>query len=281
MTIELDEGDPINAAPWYQDGLTQTELNAIHLLREIADPNNITVEAWLAMPAFRSSIEPSDINALESLITVKRINRIAFWYTMLHPTIKTGIYDDWTHIIAALPGSITQGGETSPQPRIIRQLLNPDTVSMELDNLTLTSGQTIQLAIIRTTAGDANSMQRLKDAITRADERSTAPFPQPHVALLFAQWPAESPIGGQFHHSSITISHRFDVGLGSPDGRNADHLMQSLVTRYYPSATSEPEPGQQEPIVPTITPTITPTINWLDLLPATLAPAPTVNPEGG
>ena len=200
---------------------------------------------------------------------------------MLHPTIKNGIYDDWTHIIAALPGSITQGGETSPQPRIISQLLNPAVVSMELDTLTLTSGDTIQLAIIRTTTGDENSMQRLKDAITHADNTSTVPFPQPHVVLLFAQWPAESPIGGQFHNSSITISHRFDVGLGSPDRKNAEHLMQRLITRYYPSATFEAEPSQEQTIVPTVAPTITPTINWLDLLPPTLTPVPTNNPETG
>ena len=53
ITIELDEDDPINSASWYQDGLTQTELKAIHLLRAIADTNNITVESWLDMPRFQ------------------------------------------------------------------------------------------------------------------------------------------------------------------------------------------------------------------------------------
>ena len=280
IIIELDDDDPINDVSWYQDGLTQTELDAIHLLREIADPRNITIKGWLDMPAFKNSIEPADINALKSLITVKRLNRIAYWYTMLHPTIRNGIYDEWTNIISTLPGSIVEGGETTPEPRIINQLLNPEIVSMELDTLLLPSGTTVELAIIRTAAGDVNSMQRLKDAITRAEDATGETFPQPHVSLLFAQWPEASAIGGQFHRSSITISKRFDVGLGSPDAKNADRLMQRLVTRYYPAPIFDDQQEQTDPVTPTNTPTIIPTIDWDELLPSTRAPAPTHNPEG-
>ena len=278
--IELDDDDPINAASWYQDGLTQIELDAIHLLREIADPRNITIEGWLDMPAFKTSIEPADINALKSLITVKRLNRIAYWYSMLHPTIRNGIYDEWTNIISTLPGSIVEGGKTTPQPRIINQLLNPEVVSMELDTLLLPSGTTVQLAIIRTAAGDLNSMQRLKDAIIRAEDVTGETFPQPHVSLLFAQWPEDSTIGGQFHRSSITISKRFDVGLGSPDAKNADRLMQRLVTRYYPGPIFDDQQQQADQVTPTNTPTIAPTIDWGELLPPTRTPAPTRNHEG-
>ena len=242
--IDLEEDDPINSVPWYQDGLSPIELEAIDLIRYIADSRNITVATWLDMPAFNSSIEPSDINALKSLTQMQQHHRIAYWYTMLHSTVKDGIRDDWTHVVATLPGAVTQGGENTPQPRVINQILNPKAVSMQLDTLTLQSGITVQVAIIRTTAGDATSIERLKQAIQLAEQSQATPFPQRHVALLFAQWPTESNIGGQFHHSSITMSHRFDVGYGNPDARNAEQLMQLLVTRYYMPPTPEPQPNQ-------------------------------------
>lgn len=270
--LELADDDPLSQAQWFQDGINEFEFEAIHLINFLADRTWLSIEQLLNMPALQS-IEPEDINALKALVAINHLDRKALIYIFFHPTMHAGIYPQWADVIAALPGAIPEGGRTKPDPAIMGVLLDPSAVTVQRDTLSLPSGRQVKLAIIRTSTGDSASLQRLKNAVIAAENENQVPFPQSHVVVLFTQWPYDSTIGGQFHHTAISISNRFDVGYGEPDSRNADRLMTRLVSRYYPSVNPTPDQLQQQ-AQPQPQQTVQPTTNWGDLLPPTKTPVP-------
>ena len=263
-------GNPMHETAWYQDGLTPTEHEAVALFNRLAGPYpGITLREWVTMPAFET-IEAKDLNALRVLDKFKRENPSVYWSTMFSKTLRPGIYEPWTDVVAALPGAISEGGQTAQEQQIITTMLDPKKVTVEIREIQLGLTGLTRLAIVRTKAGVKPSMDRLESAVRAAEVATGQALPNPHIVLLFGDWPLDSPVSGQHHHTNITIAAKYDVGYGDPAADYASELMRKLVNGYYIT----PDP------VPTITPQPSPSPSPTTPAPSTPTPTNTTTEDG-
>ena len=219
---------------WVRDGIHTHEAQAITALSSLAAPDKTpSLSQWLAMP-FLQTVEPADNAALQALWSVHENDPDAFRLIMNHSTIGSWIVDQWSPIIAALPGPRQPPrGRYGISEQFIDQLLDPDTVTVEHRTIVLPLAGQVSIAIVRTKPGSEQSIDRLVHAIEIAESFMEEPFPTRHVTLLFADWPEDSRVVAINNHHSLTIGTVLDVGDGSPEASQADYIIAHETAHFY------------------------------------------------
>ena len=188
---------------WIQDGITETEADAINYLRGIGGRDADAAAALIAMP-FLESLEIRDTLALRSLNNISardasdRVVDITFRELMSLPKIKDGITDEETKIVAVL------GGRTySSAPGSARVLLAETGVYIEERLIELPhSGETL-LAVIRTEDKDTPSMDHFEHAVRSIERFMGVPYPIDYLALLYYDHPQVNNANNNFTHLLI------------------------------------------------------------------------------
>ena len=152
------------AMPWVQDGITETEAEALKYLNWISGRNADAAAALIAMP-FLESVEIRDTLALRSLNHISGKDASDFRELMSYPRIKDGITDEDTKIVAVLGGrtySDAPGVGGNPAGR--DRCLHPRAA-----NRITHTGETL-LAVIRTQDKVTPSMDYLEHAVRTIEE---------------------------------------------------------------------------------------------------------------
>ena len=225
----------LHATEWASDGIDLQEGRVIAALVELtagSDPA-LTLAEWLAMP-FLHTLEPADDAALQALLSVHRNDPEAYRAIMKHETIKASITDQWTPVIAGLPGPRipTRGRYTVPAS-LVDQLLDPSVVTIEERTIYLPLAGPVTVAVVRTAPGSGRSIERLTHAIRAAEGFIQEPFPIKHVTMLFADWPGEFPVVAINNHHSMTASTILDVGEGARMALQSKYIIAHETAHFY------------------------------------------------
>ena len=211
---------------WVADGMNSLEEETVKYLLYIAVKDRQgTLSEIIEMPFLRTA-EPADLSAVKSLWKVLVRNPSQFDQTMNHPTVRNGITDGWTPVIATLASAADNN------PALIDALLDPERVSVETRTMQLPLSGSVKLDIVRTEPGSNRSMNLLEHAVTQAEQQMGIALPTKHVALLFAN--ATSPgYAGTNSGSHIVIQQQYDVDDGSHEANHLPPAISHEVAHYY------------------------------------------------
>ena len=232
--LPQDLTDSLRETMWAQDGLNRQEEGAISALGSLTGPDHsLSLSQWLAMP-FLQTVEPADNAALRALQSVYLNDPLAYERIMNHSTISGWITDEWSPVVAALPGPRHPArGRYSIPKEFIDRLLDPDTVTVQKRDILLPLAGEVSIAIVRTEPGSDKSIDRLVHAIETAERFMGEPFPVNHVSLIFADWPDGSTVIAINNHYSLAISTVLDVGEGAPNASQADYIIAHETAHFY------------------------------------------------
>ena len=217
---------------WVADRMNPLEEETVKYLLYIAvKDRQSTLSEIIEMPFLRTA-EPADLSAMKSLWQVLVRNPSQFDQTMNHPTVRNGITDGWTPVIATLASAADNN------PTLIDALLDPERVSVETRTIQLPLSGSVKLDIIRTEPGSNRSMNLLEHAVTQAEQQMGIALPTKHVALLFAN--ATSPgYAGTNYGSHIVIQQQYDVDDGSHEATHLPATIAHEVAHYYWSSNAD------------------------------------------
>lgn len=210
---------------WLTDGVDATEAEAIDHLASIAHYDAEAAARIAGMP-FAATVEPPDVTALRSLRNMAALHPGSFEQVLSHPTLRAGISDSWSSVVATL------NGVAGEDPGLIDKLLDPGTVSLEQRTLRLPLAGEVVVDIIRTGPGAARSMDLLEDSLRCVEEFMAVPLPTGHVGLLFENAVRGSSAGTNFG-THIAVLPEFDTDDGSHEAAQAPHLITHEVAHYY------------------------------------------------
>ena len=216
---------------WVQDGVDRAEADLVDDFASIAAKDASAALRIVGMP-FLGTIEPPDISAMASLSLLAAFEPASFQSVMSHPTIRDGMTNDWTPIVATLRGV----AETNPA--LIDVLLDPERVFLERRDITLPLSGEVVLYIIRTGPGAARSMELLERSVRGAEEYMAAPLPTNYVGLLYEDAVIGSYAGANFG-AHIAVLPQYDVDDGSHEAENAGSLIAHEVAHYYWSGNTD------------------------------------------
>ena len=230
----------LGESTWIADGFEGTEIQTVIELIDLAEADQeYAVQRLLDMPFLRS-IESSDLDALKSLKWLNQVNPEMFRYVMKHPTVARGITDQMAHVIATLPGPCSPPGlEPDPDCGFLKQLLDPEIVTLELRDINLPLAGRVQLTIVRTLPGSVDSMDHLQNAVYAVEKYLGEPFPVRNVYMLFADFPPAATGGGLSDGVSITIRSSLDVTKDEANAEHASLVIAHEVAHYYWSGNSK------------------------------------------
>ena len=214
---------PVVALEWVQDGIKAAEVEAIDWLNSFSDGN--TVLRIVPMP-FLETLEAFDASALQSLALMALYREDSFQHVLSHPTVSSGITDDWAKIVATL------NGVSRTNPQLIDTLLDPEQVTIEERTIDLPLAGDTLLTIIRTSPGAERSMDLLEHAVRQAEDFMGMAFPNRYVGWLVGE--AVTPtFGGNNFGTHITTLPRYDIDDDSSSALFAGHLVAHEVAHYY------------------------------------------------
>ena len=216
----------IKAIPWVADGLEPLEADIVEELIFLAVAKQPDAAGTLAAMPFLHSPDPADLSAIKSLATIARRTQTIFHQVMNHTTVRAGITEDWTPVIATL------SSPADNNPSLIDDLLNLNTVNVENRTINLPQAGTVTLSIVRTSLVPRRTMDLLEHAVRSSETFMTEPFPTRHVSLLFADSTSPGSSGSNYE-SHIVIRKEYDVDNGT---HQADYLPNAIaheVAHYY------------------------------------------------
>ncbi len=207
-------------------------VDALVALTGAPDPAPTFAE-WLAMP-FLLTVEPADEAALKALRSVQLNDPESFRVILDHLTTETPFTDEWTPVIAALPGPrLSTRGRYEVPASLLDELLDPETVTVEERTISLPLAGPITVAVVRTGPGSERTMERLVHAISASEAFMQEPFPIRHVTLLFSDWPEGSPVVAINNHHSLTAGTVLDVGDGDPMAPISSYIIAHEIAHFY------------------------------------------------
>ncbi len=210
---------------WVRDGIEELEAKAIEELSHIAHEDAEAASRIVTMP-FVETIEPPDVSAMDSLSRLAAFEPKIFKAVMSHATLRDGISDDLAPIVATLRGV------AKTNPRLIDVLLHPAKVTVERRTVTLPLAGDVVLAIIRTAAGAARSMDLLEHAVREVERSMGLPLPTSYVGLLYENAVSGSSAGTNFG-THVAILPEYDVDDGSREAEFAGSHIAHEVAHYY------------------------------------------------
>ena len=217
----------IKIVSWIQDGLDSTEAEILEYLLYMvtSEKHHHQISSIVQMP-FLKTPEPADISALNSLNRIVHDDPQHLDAILTHPTVANGITDAWTPIIATLQSA------ARAQPHLIAQLLDPNQVTIESRHIELPLAGEVQIDIIRTRNTASNALDLADHAIKASEAFMITPFPNNHVAILFAETMPHGNAGTNFN-SHIAIGSEYDVDDGSHEARYLPHIIAHEIAHHY------------------------------------------------
>ena len=113
----------VMALPWFQDGVGRQEVSAIEELLLLSHKDVVEASSIVAMP-FLETLEPPDVSALKSLAHMMQFSPGEYQRVISHPTLASGITDDWTRAVAFLYDV------TGANPDLADALLDPAQIAL-------------------------------------------------------------------------------------------------------------------------------------------------------
>ena len=218
-----DAAEQVLALRWVTDGIDSAEAEALDSLAWIS--RHAAAVARIAGMPFAATIEPPDVTALRSLLTLAVFFPESFERVLAHPTLSAGLSDDMSPVVATL---LSAGSDTGR----IDRLLDPDTVSIERRILRLPLAGEVVADIIRTGPGAARSMDLLAHSMRCAEEIMAVPLPTSHVALLFEDGATGAFAGSNFG-THITARAGLDTDADGQVAEVAADVIAHEVAHYY------------------------------------------------
>ena len=217
--------------PWVTDGLTDRELIGAAWLAVLDDFSPEAASKIVRMPFLRT-FGPADVEAIRSLGLIAydddRYDRHVLLRVLDNPNIADGggIDDQEAKIVAVL------GGTNVANPELVDVLLDPAQTSIEERRISDGDGE-VNLAIIRTAPGAADTMALLEYAVREATVMMNQSFPTDYVALLVEEATLDDSIGTNFQ-THMAITPEFDVDdRSSRPGNYTGQLIAHEVAHYY------------------------------------------------
>ncbi len=228
---EPDAGAVVESLPWVRDGLVVSEQDAVFWLRELGlgslkalravadkswlqdglNSDEISVLTWL-LPMSSSSYTTSDeatalqIVDMPFLDTIDGVDSAAmrslrglfyeadgeYLQTVLsHPTLRGGITDEHTMVVAAV------GQVIRYRPELLEVLLDLERITVDKRVVDLPyTGETIVSVIHVTPDATYHTMDILEQSLRRQEGFMKMPFPKTYVGLLVADATPDGRGGG-------------------------------------------------------------------------------------
>ena len=218
------------ALEWVQEGIGEQEARALEELSYLSRKNEGQASRIVAMP-FLESLDPPDVSAVKALSQLASFRETDFQRVLSHPTLSTGITNDWAKIVATLYGV------SDTNPELIDTLLDPDQVTLEERVIELPLAGETDLAIIRTGPGADRSMDLLEHSVLHAEEFMGVLFPTNYVGWLVGD-AVTSTFGGNYYGTHIVTPPKYDVDDGGHEAEFTGSLVAHEVAHYYWSGNS-------------------------------------------
>ncbi len=252
----------LRSLPWVADGVQPSERKAVEWLR-FAETNapdlfrSLLEKPWVQAPAapgrnealrnlgyllvdepdaagkiaampFLDTLEPHDPVTLDSLSRLAHRTPAGFRQVMAYPEVADGITD------AEAPVAALLGGTAANNPEQLAALRDFSRVMVQRRTIQLPGAGPVTLAVLRTRPGADRSMELLEGAVRAVERFVGEPFPQPYVALFFAEALASPEAqAGVNLGSHMTITAVYDVDDGSFEAKDAGRIITHEVAHYY------------------------------------------------
>ena len=180
------------AMPWVQDGITNIEGYTFEWLRWLAKNSETVAPAILAMP-FLESFESDDALAIQGIAELARAEDDSLLPALMdHPTLRNGITDDFTTLVAA--------AGTHWDAEEIRRILSPGYADIE----TLSEGTrltpNLKISIIRAgTQPQPHTAEIARDAVEFAEGIMQLSLPVSHLIVVLNDKTGNKGYGGTNH----------------------------------------------------------------------------------
>ena len=216
---------------WVADGVTVSEHTTVESLHAIAQRDERSALSIVAMP-FLQTLNPADQVATLSLRQMAFRAPGTLREVLSHPTLSSGITDDWAKIVALLAGT------NRANPGLIDVLLDPNRVALEERIIDLPLAGKTYLVIISTAAGADRSMNLLEHSVRQVEAFMDEPLPINYVGVLFENAVLGSAAGTNFG-THIAIRPKFDIDDGSQAADFTGHVIAHEVAHYYWSGNDD------------------------------------------
>ena len=170
---------------WVQDGLTVDEASAIQGLstlssKTVARTDEALARQLLDMP-FLQSVDAVDAKAVDSLLSLFRVNNGALLYQVLnHPALTDGISDEDAVVISAMSLVVSE------RPELLEVLLDPGQTAVEERVISLPLSGETTLAVISVGQPMPGTFALFESVVRSVEGFMAVPFPRTYTALLVA-----------------------------------------------------------------------------------------------
>ena len=138
--------------------------------------------------AFLETVDGVDAAAMKALAVLPwESDRGYLEQVLSHPTLRDGITDDQTVVVAALQSVVRH------RPELLDTLLNPDQVTVEKRVIRLLHSGEVTLSVIHVIPGTYRTMDILEQMVRTQEGFMAVPFPRSYVGLLAVD---ARPVGG-------------------------------------------------------------------------------------
>ena len=210
---------------WIQDGINRPETVALQYMSYLTNLDLGTSQQIAEMP-FLTTLEPPDVEAIQSLWRLARIEPELFKSVIAHPALQTGITDDFAPVVATLYGVARYNRELFPV------LLDPANTHLEQRTITLPLAGEVVMVIIRSQSGAQRSIDLLEHAVRSAESLMQAPLPTNYVGLLYEDAVSSNAAGTNFG-THIAVRPKYDVDDNSHESNFAGSIIAHEVAHYY------------------------------------------------
>ena len=199
------------AKPWVLDSLTPDESRVIDqliVMASFAHSDEAAALRIVDMPFLEKtdSLDPVALESLNLLIWVWERDRGYLQEVLSHPSLRDGITDDWTNVVAVLHKVVER------RPELLDVLLDPEQTIVKERSITLPLTGEVGLSVIwpgdgGTDARASRTMDLLEHAVRTQEEFMGVPYPKRYAIVLLAD--VSERRGGGGADSIITIDPQY------------------------------------------------------------------------
>ena len=192
-------------SPWLAEGMNRDKETVIVGLERVAYAGFSGSAAKIIGMPFLESVESADALAMTSLAHLALWRQDVFRSAMANPTLKDGITDDETKIVAVLKGS---------NPTLVQTLLNPKVPMLEERDIEVPGSGRLLITVIRTQPGAERTMDQAEEAIRHISEFMQAPWPTQNIIFLYVR--SVGSYAGRHHGTYIEVRSEYGAEDVSP-----------------------------------------------------------------
>lgn len=188
--------EKIEDLPWVKDGIERRrEAAAVNALIRLADAGymeRLIEEPWVVEGRNHAALMELQFLSWDP----ETLNKI-----MSHPAISDGITDQESKVLATLATAAYPVEQNLEDHNLLDKLLDPEQVTLEERTITLPLAGATEVTLIRTSPGDARTIDFVERSVRSIEGFMGIPFPRRQVIFLFV----EAPGGGKNLDSHVQI----------------------------------------------------------------------------